>query len=103
MAWWPFKRRQSYASLFYQVYLLERTVIKIMATQAELASQVTALTNQVAKVGTEIATLQQRIADLEVIISTAPVSTELQAAFDALKAQVQVVDDANPDAPPPPP
>lgn len=96
------------ATLAADLRSLSRKVDRIMATQAEMAAQITALKDQVAKVGTEIAgvqtavtTLQTRVAELEAIIAAATVTPELQAAFDALKAQVQTVDDAIPDAPTP--
>lgn len=74
---------------------------KVMATQAELVVEVNALKDQVTKIGTETSTLLTKINDLLAIIAAGPVSTELQAAVDSLKAQVQVVDDLVPDAPAP--
>ena len=72
----------------------------IMATQAELAADIATVTAQVTKIGTETTTLLQKVADLQVIIdSQGGVSTELQAAVDALKAQITVVDNLVPDAP----
>ena len=82
---------------------LNRKVECLMATQAELANELLNLGVQVQKIGTETATLKQKIADLEVAINNAPVSAEVQAAFDALKAQVQAVDDSVPDVAPPSP
>ncbi len=73
---------------------------QIMATQKDLADSLTALTTQVAKIGDETAKLIRKIADLETALNNVDnVSPEVQTAFDALKAQVQVVDDAVPDAP----
>lgn len=72
----------------------------LMTTQAELTQGLTDLTAQVAKIGTETATLVQKVADLETVLaSQQDVAPELQAAFDALKAQVTVVDGLVPDAP----
>ena len=72
----------------------------IMATQTELAADIANVTAQVAKIGTETAALLQKVTDLQTIIdSQGGVSPELQAAVDALKAQITVVDDLVPDAP----
>jgi hypothetical protein len=65
---------------------------KIMATQQELAAQLTATAAQVAKVKTEVENL------LAIIAGQANVSPELQAAADAVQAAVQGVDDLNADA-----
>ncbi len=71
----------------------------IMATQAQLAQQLTDLGVELGKIGTETSTLLQKITDLEAQIGSSDVTPELQAAFDAVKAQAQVVDDLVPDAP----
>lgn len=72
----------------------------IMGTQTELAADIANVTAQVAKIGTETAALLQKVTDLQTIIdSQGGVSPELQAAVDALKAQITVVDDLVPDAP----
>ncbi len=72
-----------------------------MATQAELATQLSGVKDQLVKVGTEIDTLQTKVADLQAAIANAGnVTPELQAAFDALKTQAQVLDDLNPDPTP---
>jgi len=69
-------------------------------TQQELVEQVNQLTTQVAKIGTETSALIQKVADLEAALNSQPnVTPELQVAFDALKAQVQTVDDLVPDQP----
>lgn len=77
----------------------------IMATQKELADQLTAVGVTIAKIGTETTKTLDRVKELEVALngSGTAVSPELQAAFDALKAQVTVVDDLIADVPPPPP
>lgn len=73
----------------------------LMATQAELAQQLTTITDQVHKIGVETQSLLQKVADLETALGNqGNVTPELQAAFDALKAQVQSVDDLVPDTPP---
>lgn len=73
-----------------------------MATQTELAQGLKDLTTQVAKIGTETEALKQKVADLEAALANQPnVTEEVQNAFDALKAQVQTVDDLVPDAAPP--
>lgn len=83
--------------------IIDAHLHKIMATQQESAAQVTALTAEVTKIGTETRSLLTKIDDLLAVIATgsAQTSTELQAAIDALQAQVQVVDDLVPDAPTP--
>jgi len=78
-----------------------------MATQQELAQQISAFTTQLGKVNDEI---QAKIGDLETAITNAStsvgggadgtvmeVSPELQAAVDSLKAAVQKLDDIVPD------
>ena len=72
---------------------------KIMATQAELAAQLTAATEKLKKIGSETTTLLTKVKDLTDIIAggTIPVTPELQAAADALTAQAGVVDDLVPD------
>jgi len=70
-----------------------------MTTQAELAQALTALGAQLEKARGEIT---QKVSDLEAALAgAANVTPEVQAAFDALKAKVQVLDDLNPDAPTP--
>jgi hypothetical protein len=72
---------------------------QIMKTQAELAADLQAVTAQVAKVGEEVVKTLDKVADLEAVLQEqGQVTPELQAAFDALKAQVVVVDDLIPDA-----
>lgn len=73
---------------------------KIMSTQTELAAQVQAIGTQVAKIGEESKITLQKVTDLEFALANQDnVSPELQAAVDALKQQVQVVDDLVADAP----
>lgn len=73
-----------------------------MSTQAEIAQGLTTLTAQVAKVGAESTKTLQKVTDLEAALANQDnVSPELQSAFDALKAQVQAVDDLIPDVPAP--
>ena len=70
-----------------------------MSTQAELAASLAAVSIQVGKIGTETAGLQAKIAELEAAIVAAGGTTpEVDAALEALKAQVQVVDDLVVDA-----
>lgn len=71
---------------------------KIMATQQELAVQLTTATDQLKKIGGETKTLLQKVDELTAIINAGgPVSPELQSAADALTAQAKVVDDLVPD------
>ncbi len=77
---------------------------KIMATQAELAKDLTAISEHVAKIGTETSATLQKVTDLETALANAGNTTpEVDAALAALKAQVQVVDDLVADAPVPTP
>jgi methylaspartate ammonia-lyase len=74
---------------------------QIMATQAELAQSLTDLTTQVNKIGDESKATLQKVTDLETALANSAsagqvVSPEVQAAFDALKASVQAVDDLVP-------
>lgn len=73
-----------------------------MATQKELADQLAAATAKADKIGNETRTLLTRIQELldQIANNTSNVTPELQAAADALSAQLQVVDDLVPDAPP---
>lgn len=83
---------------------LEHQLKHIAMKQSELAEQLTTITGQVAKIGTESAATLQKVADLEAALANQDnVTPEVQAAFDALKAQVTVVDDLVPDAPAPTP
>jgi hypothetical protein len=72
----------------------------IMATEAEITGLLTAATTQLQKVAVESAATLQKVTDLETIIASmgSNVTPELQAAVDALRAQVQLVDDLVPDA-----
>jgi len=74
----------------------------IMSTQAEVTELLNAATTQLQKIGTESAATLQKVLDLEAVIASmgTNVTPELQAAVDALRAQVQLVDDLVPDAPP---
>lgn len=74
----------------------------IMATQAELTQQVKAATEKITKIGTETTTLVAKVKELtDIITNGPPVTPELQAAVDELKAQAQVVDDLVSDQPTP--
>lgn len=69
----------------------------IMATQKEIADGLNAANAQLTKIGAETDTLLQKIKDLETAVTNqADASPELVAAFEAVKAQVQVVDDKVP-------
>ena len=73
-----------------------------MATQAELTEQLKAQTVRTEKIGTETRSLVDQVAQLLELIKNAPVSDELKSAADATDAQLQIVDDLVPDAPPAP-
>jgi hypothetical protein len=71
----------------------------IMATQVQLAADIAAVGQQVAKIGEETRALIERIGALTEIIETGgDVSADVQTAMDALRAQVAVVDALVPDA-----
>lgn len=87
---------------FWNTNRIERMLEKLMATQAELAATLGTVSAQVAKIGTETQSILDKVAALEAALATqGEVSAEVQAAVDALKAQVQVVDDLVADAPAP--
>lgn len=91
-------------NVFTLIKSIHSKIIQIMATQAELAQAVNQISTQVGKIKDETSGLQQKITDLENAVGNQDnVSPELQAAVDALKAQVQVVDDLVADVPAPPP
>ena len=73
----------------------------IMATQAELSASLTEIAANVGKVGDETRALIAKIAELEAAIVTAGNTTpEVDAALQALRDQVAVVDALVPDAAP---
>ena len=77
--------------------LIIKKLNQIIMEQSELAAQLTALKDQTAKAKAEIV---KKIEDLGTALEAADdVTTEVQAAFDALKAEVQGVDDIVADAP----
>lgn len=68
-----------------------------MASQTQLAADLTALKDQAAKAKAEILA---KITELEDLIAAGGgTSAEVDAAFASLKAEVQGIDDLNPDAP----
>lgn len=70
----------------------------IMATQIQIAEQIRTLTSQLNKISAESTATLNKITELQAIIDGgAPISDELQSAFDDLKAQIQKVDDLVPD------
>jgi phage-related protein len=74
-----------------------------MATnQVQLETELTNVGNQVRKVFNEVSnlkvTLEQRIAELEALILNGEITPAAQALLDALKADVQSLDDIVPDA-----
>jgi len=77
---------------------IKRKVHRIMASQEELRIQIETLTTQVVKIQTETQSLLTRIEELLAIINAGTVTPELQAAVDALVAQVAIVDGLVPDA-----
>lgn len=67
-----------------------------MATQAELAQQLTDLGTQIDKVFGEITAEIQKLEDA--IAAAGGTTPEVDAALASLKAKVQTLDDLNPDA-----
>lgn len=82
---------------------LLRKVDSIMATQAEMATSIAALTVQVSKIQTEVqsaaSALRDQIAALEAVIAAGGAAIpELEAAVEGLRGALQTLDDINPDA-----
>jgi hypothetical protein len=75
---------------------------RIMASQKDLAADLGKVSDLLGKIGTETTSLLTAIADLKTQIANAPVTPELQAAFDKVAAQAKIVDDLVPDLPPTP-
>jgi prefoldin subunit 5 len=74
-----------------------------MATLNELVPQLDALTAQVAKIGQETDGLKAKVADLEAAIAAAGnIPQDVLDKFQALKDQVQAVDDKVADVAPTP-
>lgn len=78
---------------------INHQLTQIMATQAELTSELTAKTAQIRKAINEITT---RLAALEEAVRNAPATPELTAAVAALGTAVQAADDIVPDEQAPP-
>jgi chromosome segregation ATPase len=73
---------------------------KLMATQAELAQSLADVSAQVSKIGAESSATLAKVAELEAALAAAGnTSPEVDAALEALKAQVQLVDNLVADAP----
>lgn len=74
---------------------------KIMATQAELVTQLNSVKDALNKIGAETTALLTKIDELKAVIAAGgTVTPELQAAVDAVAAQAKVVDDLVPDVVP---
>lgn len=91
--------------IFYSLARANRLLEDVMTTQNELVTQITALTATVAKIGTETTFLKESVAALQTQLAEAggaggTITPELQAAVEALAAQIQVVDALVPDAVP---
>lgn len=75
---------------------------KVMVSQAQLASDLITVKESVAKIGNETSALVQKVADLEAAIGNAgETSPEVDSALQALKDQIQVVDELVADVPAP--
>jgi hypothetical protein len=75
---------------------LEKLEKIVMAKLSELAGQIGAIKDQVTKSKDEVV---KRIAELEKALSDVEIPAEATAALDALKGEVQKIDDINVDAP----
>jgi hypothetical protein len=77
-------------------HLFAHQLRTIMTTQAELAQQIAALTEQNEKARSEVLA---KISDMQAALDAAgAVDPAVLAAFDALRASVQADDDIVPDA-----
>lgn len=73
-----------------------------MASQEQLAQDLNTIREQVEKIGVETSATLQKVADLEAALAAAGTTTpEVDAALQALKDQINVVDGLVPDAPTP--
>lgn len=79
-------------------FSLNNKIEAIMATQQELAQQISAVTTELSKVNDEIQAKIQTLVDAA--SNAGNVSPELQAAVDALVPAAQKLDDIVPDAAP---
>jgi hypothetical protein len=79
------------------LYFLHQARKSIMATQAELATRLTALLAQNEKAAAEQATAMQALRDE--LANAGAVTPEVEAALVALEASIAREDDLNPDAP----
>lgn len=78
---------------------LQQLENRIMSKISELAGTLQEVTQHVAKIGSEVAGVKTRLAEVETQLANLDeVPPDLQAAVEALKAQVQSVDDLIPDA-----
>lgn len=74
----------------------------IMATQAQLAQDLQAISAHITKIGTETTALLAKVVELEAAVANGGQTTpEVDAALAAVKTQAQVVDDLVEDAPAP--
>ena len=81
------------------ILILERLEY-LMATQAELATLLLAVTDTLTKIGTETQSLLAKIDDLAAALAAAGATTpEVDAALAALQAQAAAVDSLVPDIP----
>lgn len=90
--------------LLHNVYTLTKLIQSqnqsIMLTQQELANQLTVVAGQVTKIKGETTATLQKVADLEAALQNQPnVTPEVEAAFNAVKEQVQLTDDLIADTP----
>jgi DNA repair exonuclease SbcCD ATPase subunit len=77
---------------------------RMAKTQQELVVEMQTLNSQITKIGAETTSLLQKITELQALIDAGgnTLTPETQAAWEAVKASAQGVDDEVPDAPPTP-
>lgn len=80
---------------------LYRRLRAIMATQAELVVELTAIKGTLDKIGGETADLLTKVDELTTQLANAPVSAEVMAIVDAIKVKAGNIDALVPDAAPP--
>lgn len=85
IGWWPWRSTSATKQD------IENSERKIMAKLNTLGATLSAIADEVDKIGKEVATLQASLGDAEI-------PPAAQAALDRLTAAVKAVDDLNPDA-----
>lgn len=63
---------------------LNLQIATIMATQANIVTQISGVTTQLSTITTRVSAVVQQVKDLQAVIAAGPVTPELQASVDAL-------------------